>query len=322
MIGRNEGERLRQCIEALAGEVRLTVYVDSDSGDDSVALARSLGADVVELDMSAPFTAARARNTGLARLTELEPGIEFVHFFDGDCELIDGWLARALETIESGPEIAMACGLLRERYPEKTVYNRLCDLEWRFWPYGEVDACGGIALARVEALKEVGGFDPGLIAGEEPELCFRLREKGWKIFRVRADMAYHDAAMTRFAQWWRRAFRAGYAYAEGAWLHGSGTERYCVRNVRSNWFWGLLLPAAGIGGALVTGGWGLLLLGVYPVQVWRIQRTMRKHKGLSRGDARVYAAFCVLAKLPLAAGQVRFHVLRMAGKRATIIEYK
>ena len=62
VIGRNEAERLRHCLNSLLGGGLTIVYVDSDSVDGSAALARSLGAEVVQLDLSRPFTAARARN--------------------------------------------------------------------------------------------------------------------------------------------------------------------------------------------------------------------------------------------------------------------
>lgn len=66
-IGRNEGARLVACLESMVGRVDPIIYVDSGSTDNSVAEARARGAEVVELDMSIPFTAARARNAGAAR---------------------------------------------------------------------------------------------------------------------------------------------------------------------------------------------------------------------------------------------------------------
>ena len=132
VIGRNEGKRLRRCLDSVVRDVRSIVYVDSGSADDSVAIARSLGIDVVELDQSVPFSAARARNVGFTRVTELEPATEFVHFFDGDCEVVDGWVTRALEAIAADPSLAVVWGRRRERYPEKTVYNRLCDVGWQW----------------------------------------------------------------------------------------------------------------------------------------------------------------------------------------------
>src|SRR6476660_3526039 len=77
-IGRNEGERLQRCLESVRPQCETIVYVDSGSDDGSVDLARGLGVEVVELDMSIPFTAARARNEGLRRLRELRPSLEYV----------------------------------------------------------------------------------------------------------------------------------------------------------------------------------------------------------------------------------------------------
>jgi GT2 family glycosyltransferase len=201
-IGRNEGERLRVCLISLKGQVDTLVYVDSGSTDDSVAMAKEMGALVVELDRGVPFTAARARNVGFSTLREAAPDIELVQFVDGDCEVVAGWLERAEREILAEPELAVVCGRRRERYPNATVYNRLCDLEWASYPFGYAGACGGDALMRVAPVRQVGGYNPDIIAGEEPELCLRLRQRGWKILRVDAEMTLHDAAMTRFGQWW------------------------------------------------------------------------------------------------------------------------
>ncbi len=64
VIGRNEGERLVRSLESVVGKAAAVVYVDSASSDQSVANARRIGADVVELDRSEPFTAARAECRG------------------------------------------------------------------------------------------------------------------------------------------------------------------------------------------------------------------------------------------------------------------
>ncbi|WP_445241601.1 glycosyltransferase family A protein [Microcoleus vaginatus] len=167
-IGRNEGQRLRQCLVSATDKVARVVYVDSGSTDGSLELARSLGADTVELDLSIPFTAARARNEGFARLLELAPDIEFVQFVDGDCEVVDGWIDRAYNELAAKPEVAAVCGRRRERYPEASIYNQLCDIEWDT-PIGETKACGGDSMMRASAFQQVEGFNPALIAGEEPE---------------------------------------------------------------------------------------------------------------------------------------------------------
>ncbi len=322
VIGRNEGKRLRRCLDSVVRDVRSIVYVDSGSADDSVAIARSLGIDVVELDQSVPFSAARARNVGFTRVTELEPATEFVHFFDGDCEVVDGWVTRALEAIAADPSLAVVWGRRRERYPEKTVYNRLCDVGWKWnWLYGEVDTCGGDALMRGAALLEIGGFNPVLVAGEERELCYRLRQQGWRIFRIDADMTLHDADMTRLSQFWRREIRGGYADAEMVWRYRHSKNQPWRRATRSTWFWGLMLPIVTLASAWWGGSWSLVLLTSYPLLGLRIYVRTRR-KGACRREALLYAFSCLLEKFPRVAGPVRFGFSRCTRRRSVLIEYK
>ena len=317
-IGRNEGERLRKCLaSALAARPGITmVYVDSGSSDGSPAMARAMGCEVVDLDLSIPFTAARARNEGFARALQLAPDIEYVQFVDGDCEIVSSWIAAALAFLQAQPQAAAACGRRRERFPTRTVYNQLCDLEWDS-PIGQAKSCGGDVLMRVAALQAAGGYRNSLIAGEEPELCVRLRAKGWTIWRLDEEMTLHDAAMTRLGQWWNRSKRAGYAYAEGAWIHGAPPERHNVREVRRIAFWGLLLPLA----ILLLGALDarlLLLALVYPLQVARIALQGQASTLLSWQRA----LFLTLGKFAEGQGALKFAFNRLTSQQATLIEYK
>jgi glycosyltransferase involved in cell wall biosynthesis len=314
-IGRNEGERLCRCIESLPARLGGVVYVDSASTDDSVEQARRRGAEIVALDMSIPFTAARARNVGLRRLRERWPAVTYVQFIDGDCTLSPGWLDSALREIEGDARLAVVCGRRRERFPESSVYNRLCDMEWNT-PVGETD-CGGDALARVEALMVVGGYDERLIAGEEPELCVRLRGQGWSIRRINEEMTLHDAALTRFRQWWKRTVRSGHAYAEVNSMHPNVWRR----EKRSALVWGLLLPGITCVSAIFTGGVGLALLAAYPVLWLRVLRGQRA-RGYPSRDAALYASYCVIGKSAEVTGMVRYWWNRGRGRRSRLIEYK
>lgn len=318
-IGRNEGERLRQCLSSVVDQVDQVVYVDSGSTDGSVALARSLGVTVVELDLSIPFTAARARNAGFAKLLDLAPNVEYVQFVDGDCEVVSGWLPCAVAELNTHPDWVVVCGRRRERFPNATPYNRICDLEWDT-PIGEAKACGGDALMRVAALQAVGGYNPTLIAGEEPELCVRLRHNGGKIYRLNAEMTLHDAQMTRFGQWWKRSVRAGYAFAEGAWLHGAPPERHWVKETRSIRRLGIYLPALILATAWPTKGVSLVLLAIYPLMMYRIYR-YAKRIGRSPKDARLFSLACIGAKFPQAQGALRFYWGKLLKKPSGLIEY-
>ncbi len=320
-IGRNEGDRLRACLQSALVQEAVVVYVDSGSTDGSLELARSLGADTVELDLSIPFTAARARNEGFARLRQLAPDIEFVQFVDGDCSIVGGWLLKAHQELAARPELATVCGRRREKFPEATAYNRLCDLEWDT-PVGDAKACGGDSMMRVKAFEQVGGFNPALIAGEEPELCVRLRQNRWKIERLDAEMTMHDAQMTRFDQWWKRSQRAGHAYAEGSWLHGNTPERHWVKDTISIWFWGGVWPVLALSTAWFTHGWSLWLLAVYPIQTYRIYSRMQQQRNLPAQDAALYAISCAIGRFPQLQGQIQFHQRRLLGQRSSLIEYK
>lgn len=320
VIGRNEGDRLRICLESVAGLAEAVVYVDSGSTDGSVELAQSLGVEVVGLDLSTPFTAARARNAGLRKLGKLVPGLRYVQFVDGDCEVQGGWLETGRAALEADPELAVVCGRCRERHPERSIYNRLADLEWNT-PVGPAESCGGNALYRVGPLREVGGFAPDLIAGEEPELCFRLRRAGWSVQRLDAEMVLHDMAMTRFSQWWRRAIRGGFAAAEAMARHGRSPERFGVRASWSLWFWGLAVPLVALGLAWPTGGLSLFLLGGYLVSAARAARTVRA-RGASMAQSALYGTFCMLSKFPGLIGQGQYWLGRFRRRPARLIEYK
>jgi glycosyltransferase involved in cell wall biosynthesis len=315
VIGRNEGERLKRCLKSLSRAV--TIYVDSGSTDGSVQSAREHGAQVIELDRQRPFTAARARNAGFHKVTSAAPELAYVQFVDGDCEVVDGWTRTAASFLEQHSDIAAVCGRRRERFPTQSVYNWLCDREWA-GPPGEARVFGGDVMVRAAALQAVGGYRDDMIAGEDPELAFRLRSSGWRIWRLADEMTLHDAAMTRFSQWWKRSMRAGYAYALGAHLHGAAAERYFVWEWRRAWLWGLWLPVACLATGLLLPPWGWAAWLVYPAQILR--QTIR-HGGSLKERVTV-AAFQTLARFAEALGQIRFLRDRLFGSPTQIIEYK
>lgn len=316
-IGRNEGERLRRCLSSVVGEIETVVYVDSGSSDGSVEMARAMGVEVVQLDMAQPFTAARARNAGIARVREQAPQVRWIQMVDGDCEVVAGWLAAAQWALQADSAVAAVFGRRRERHPERSIYNLLCDIEWSV-PPGVVKACGGDVMFRAEALAQADGYRDDLIAGEEPELCIRLRQRGWTIRCLPQEMTLHDAAITRFGQWWRRTVRSGYAFAEGVRLHGAPPERHWVQPLRSALVWGLGLPVLAIGLALTLSPWWLLLGLVYPAQALRL---VFKAEGSwrmrwSRG------VFLVIGKFAETQGALRYARLALTDRRGGLIEYK
>ncbi|WP_083218959.1 glycosyltransferase [Bradyrhizobium icense] len=316
VIGRNEGGRLITCLRAVSAATAV-VYVDSNSTDGSVEAAREMGADIVELDLATPFTAARARNAGFARLLTIAPDVAYVQFVDGDSELAAGWLDAAAAFLDRQADAAAVCGRLRERYPERSVYNWLCDKEWDR-PTGEVRAFAGNVMIRAKALKRVGGYREDVIAAEEDELSVRLRQANWRIWRLPDAMALHDAAMLHFGQWWRRAQRAGYAFAQGAHLHGAPPERHFVREARRALVWGLLLPFAAIVATIALPRFGWIAWLIYPMQLARLSIN---NPGPLSDRARL-AFFQLLARFPEGLGLAMFWRDRLLHRRPQLIEHK
>ena len=243
---------------------------------------------------------------------------QYVFFVDGDCEVVTGWLQKSAAFLDEHRDMAVVWGLRREKYPEKSVYNMLCDMEWADYPLGETKFCGGDALIRVEALKQVKGYRPELICGEEPELCVRLRQAGWRIWHLNEPMTIHDAAIYHFHQWWKRMLRGGYGFAQASALHGDPPERHGVLESRRAWIWGFCIPLLTIILCITVGAWGLLPLLVYPFQIIRL--AIRGTRSPSKN--RVRAVALVLSKFAEVLGQMKYLLDRYRRVQSGLIEYK
>ncbi len=326
MIGRNEGRRLGGCFESIQSVGCRMVYVDSDSTDDSVGIATSKGIPVVKLSGDRPLSAARGRNAGFSWLLDKFPDLRYVQFVDGDCELRRSWIGAGHAFLERNPRVGIVCGELAERSTDSSMFHRLAQMEWSREP-GVIATCGGIFLIRTELFSELGGFREDVPAGEEPEMCIRVRELGWRIERIGDAMAVHDAGVVSLRQWWIRASRGGHAAAQIACIHPCGEDGGYRRRLRSIVIWGALLPGAFLFSVLVAIQWPwfaalavavLALYGLLLTRIW-IKRFQRSG---SRFDSGVYALFCVFAKWAEFAGAVRYWIRRGLGRELTWIEYK
>lgn len=323
-IGRNEGDRLKRCLTSLTQQLARVVYVDSGSRDDSVKFARSLGVEVIELDMTRPFTAARARNAGFAALMTGESLPDYVQFVDGDCAVVDGWIAAATAHLDAHPALGLATGWRAEIAPEKSVYNAMCDVEWHR-PAGPITACGGDMMVRRSAFEAVDGLNAALIAGEDEEFCLRLGQAGWRLERLPLPMTLHDAAMTRFSEWWQRAVRAGHAFAQIGRMHPAHfrPERRRIA------LYGAILPIIFLAGLLLalngTVFPGLLssltVLVIYKLSWLRTIQGLNRN-GLPPRKAAHHAVFLTLSKFPNLLGVLTYHSRRLRQREMRLIEYK
>lgn len=317
IIGRNEGERLAACVASVRAGIVQVVYVDSGSTDGSIARAEAAGAIAVALT-SGPYSAARGRQEGLVVLQREQPDVDFVQFIDGDCLLQPGFVDAALSYLQANPRTAAVTG--RRREEGSSFYSRLIDIDWDVAP-GSVGYVGGDSLWRIAAIREAGGWAPELIAGEEPDLCFRLRDKGWAFHRIPQEMVLHDIRMSSFRQYWRRSVRAGHAYMEVGWRRRNGSGRAWLRMVVSIFIYGLVLPLAFVASAVWFWPAAILVALLYVRLLLSMYRRCIRI-GRSPALAMSYALFTTVCKAAGTIGIAKYLMGCLTGSRTRIIEYR
>lgn len=314
LIGRNEGARLARAIKAAQARARKIVYVDSMSSDGSVAIARTLGVAVVELDDSVPLSAGRGRNAGFAALGDAPA--EFVQFIDGDCILDATWPDVAREFLVRTPAAGLVHGNNHEESPHASIYNWLTDWEWHKTP-GPESLGLGVFMCRSSVFAQIGGFRESMIAAEDDELFFRFRSAGWETWCINEDMSAHDAQLLRFGKWFRRMVRAGHSFAELGHLHPGAALASRIRAV----VWAGILPVVAVLGAVVWPPAVALVLALYLLSIARQTRIMHA-MGLDPVRAGQAALLLSASKFANLHGMLTFWWRRFRRSDATIIEYK
>ncbi len=323
IIGRNEGERLERCIRSVQAmndppEALEIIYVDSDSTDGSPARAEALGAQVLIVHPERP-AAAIGRNAGWRAATA-----PLILFLDGDTILNPDFVKAALPHFDE-PQVAAVCGHRRELYPEASVYQRAVDLDW-ILSLGDTAFCGGDVLTRRRVIEEVGGYDPKLIAGEDPEVCQRIRAHGYTIHHIDHPMTLHDLAIHRWSQYWRRAIRTGHAYAEVSTLLRDTATPLWQHESRKNFFKASALAGIFLIGLIMT----LLLTSPWPLLgsvllfILLSVRTAIKARWRSNNTLTLflYGLHSQFQHIPIAIGQLSYYYNRWRGQRRRLIEYK
>ena len=326
IIGRNEGERLRACLTSVLTmnyprELVEVIYVDSSSTDGSVALAEQMG--VTSIVLTGPTTAARGRNAGWT-----QSDAPFILFLDGDTVLHPDFVAEAIAHFTDPAHTEPLAGVYGNRRETRTadsIYNAIFDLDWNAAP-GYSLFFGGDALVRREALAAVGGYNPLLIAGEEPDLCRRMRGLGYRILHIDEPMTLHDLAMFNFKQYWRRSVRTGYAYAEISTKYAKTDDPLWSAESKSNiirgifWLWG---PVFAVVFTVLFGmilPFALFLLAALALLARTALKTRSRTNSLKLLLA--YSLHSHLQQVPILFGQIRYHRQRRRGGNAAIIEYK
>ncbi len=323
VIGRNEGSRLRRCLESIAqishpGFEFEVIYVDSGSTDDSIALAQELGARTIALQPERP-SAALGRNAGWRAARGAT-----ILFLDGDTILDPDFVVKSLPDL-AGPKVAVVWGHRREIHPEQSIYNRVLDLDWIYAP-GFTLYCGGDALFRQSTLAQTGGFDETLIAGEEPELCRRIAALGQLILHVDRPMTGHDLAITRWQQYWKRSTRAGHAYAEVSERLRLSGETFWEGEAKRNRNRALTLVGLALAGPILSivfhRFWPTIAVLLFFALIALRSAWKSRWKSNDAYTLLLYGIHSHLQQIPIYWGQLQYRRSRRKGKRVGLLEYK
>lgn len=313
VIGLNEAANLGDCIESIRkmapvpGVSVECIYADGGSEDESVQIAEAAEVDHI---VRSPVRrkAAENRNAGL----KVAEG-EFIQFLDGDMTLDPEWPAAAVAFLEAHPDVAAVCGRLQEK--NQSLLYRALEVDWGVVREGPIRLCGGAALWRRKVLEEAGGFPVDVRYGEEPLLCWRVRNKlGFKIYQLDRRMVVHDLGYVSVWDYWKRTVRAGETYAEIASRLKRTADPLWLKESRANYAWcaAILLGAAAVCFAPMPIKLGVLILAVGVVlRKW----IFAIRNGLKPLVALIFALHTYSCKLPLAFGQVRWRWRYAQGDR-------
>jgi GT2 family glycosyltransferase len=197
----NGARTLRRCLRALSTldypdfEV---IVVDDGSTDDTAAIADQQGFPVIR---TANRGLANARNTGIAAATG-----DILAYIDDDAYPDPHWLRylaasflRTGHAAVGGPNIAAdGGGTIADcvaNSPGGPIHVLLSDREAEHIP--------GCNMAfRKSRLEAVGGFDPQFrAAGDDVDICWRLRERGETIGFNASAMVWHQPRSSVRAYW-------------------------------------------------------------------------------------------------------------------------
>jgi glycosyltransferase involved in cell wall biosynthesis len=322
VIGRNEGARLAKCLNSIQKvegvSVKEIIYVDSASTDDSPELASLHGATVIVVQSERP-TAALGRNAGWRAAQS-----DLVLFLDGDTVLHADFPRWACDALSLDRSIAAVWGHRREIHPEASIFNRILDLDWMYKP-GFTEFCGGDVLIRRKVLSEVDGFDEKLIAGEEPELCRRMRAGGYKVLHIDHPMTGHDLEITRLSQYWKRATRAGHAYAEVSERYMGSEDPSWTSERRGNLIRGIFWPFSLVSAILLSIQFGFLAPALWlTVLLLASARSAWKARWKETNPwiLLLYGIHSHLQQAPILVGQFQYELDKRQGRTRKLIEYK
>ncbi|UCD05132.1 MAG: glycosyltransferase [candidate division WOR-3 bacterium] len=289
IIGKDEEKNLANCIRSVrdieypAERVEI-IYVDNGSHDRSVAIARQQNINTVEERGQYP-SPGLARNRGIR-----EAKYDIIHFIDGDMTMDSGYLGKAVRFLDVD-KIGCVIGDVQELGSESSFLSRVLNYPWASRKTGFVEAPGGGGTFRKSVLEAVEGYNPYVLKGQETEIGYRIREEGYRIYKIDHLMAMHDYGINRLDDLVKRSYRMGSSYGMIMTMPQVGSYADLTRRARSLFVQGMLLTVV-IAMLIITGRLFLLLAVPLVICLYVLLRHWREI--VSARDARAYAYYLLM----------------------------
>ena len=185
IIAKNEEERIGKCLDSVMKLKKKysteIIFVDSASTDRTIEIASKYPIQIYQLNKSKLLNPSAGRYIGTSKAKG-----RYILFIDGDSILIKNFVDRALEILKD-PKIAAVGG--------KRIFRKKGEsLKIKEKSTGEIKeykTIGGTGVYKRESIEKGGTFNPYMGGQEERELCFRIRNLGYKIVKIDIPMEIH-----------------------------------------------------------------------------------------------------------------------------------
>ena len=186
-------------------ELMQVIIVDGCSTDRTLLIIKDMTSAA---GMSVEIFSDKSKGLGAARQMVVNSAKgDYIIFVDGDVELQEDFVQKQVDFMEENLKTATAVGkyMFKEGNLLSTVWNLSCHVVPQLGTDG--------TIFRLEALRQVGGFDENIRgASEDKDVILRIRKKGWAFSANEKAQFYHNC---------RRSFRE--FWKEQAWV-GSGNH--------------------------------------------------------------------------------------------------
>jgi len=215
---KNSAFTIREAIESIINqdfphELTEVIFVDDGSEDDTPSIIQEY---VSKMDIAAKVFNTSWQGLGAARnLVVKNAEGKYIVWVDGDMVLPKDHVKKQVVFMEKHPEV----GIAKAKYgmfAEENLFGFLENVAYVAVDFMHGGKCTsktlgtGGSIYRVEAIRQVGGFDARLSGvGEDMDAETRVRKAGW-LLHLRSPAVFYEQRRKSLRSIWRESFWHGY----------------------------------------------------------------------------------------------------------------